>query len=196
MQEAGLSFPFPTFESYSKATMRFCPTLLAGTFEIEIDTHTDERGFFARTWCAQEATAQGLCTSFAQSSISFNRLRGTIRGLHFQRAPHAESKLVRCTAGAIFDVVVDLRPESPTFRRWIALELTAANRRALYVPEGCAHGFQTLTDLTEVLYQISTEFHPGAACGVRWNDHAFNIGWPEQPSLISERDQHWPDFRS
>jgi dTDP-4-dehydrorhamnose 3,5-epimerase len=154
----------------------------------------DERGLFGRTWCADEARALGLCQQFAQCSVSFNRTRGTLRGLHFQTAPYAETKLVRCTAGAIVDVVVDLRPDSPTFRRWVAEELTAENRRALYVPEGCAHGFQTLTDGAEVLYQITPAHQPGFSSGVRWDDPAFGIRWPDVPRALSERDRTWPDF--
>lgn len=176
--------------------MRFTQTALPGVHLIEVEATLDERGLFGRTWCADEARAHGLCPFFAQFSVSFNRVRGTLRGLHFQLAPHAETKLVRCTAGAILDVVVDLRKGSPTFSRWIACELTADNRKALYVPEGCAHGFQTLTDGAEVFYQITPSYEPGASSGVRWNDPAFGIQWPEGPRILSERDRSWPDFVS
>lgn len=174
--------------------MLFIPTILPGVHLVEVEARSDERGLFGRTWCAGEAQARGLCPHFAQCSVSFNRLQGTLRGLHFQTAPHAETKLVRCTAGAIFDVVVDLRPDSPTFRRWIAEELTAENRRALYIPNGCAHGFQTLTDRAEVFYQISPDYQPDFASGVRWDDPAFGIRWPDGTRMLSERDRTWPDF--
>jgi dTDP-4-dehydrorhamnose 3,5-epimerase len=174
--------------------MQFIPTILPGVHVVEVEARTDERGLFGRTWCADEARAHGLCPHFAQCSVSFNRIRGTLRGLHFQTAPHAETKLVRCTAGAIVDVVVDLRPGSPTFRRWVAEELTAENRRALYIPEGCAHGFQTLTDGAEVFYQITPAYQPGFSSGVRWDDPAFGIRWPDVPCALSERDRTWPDF--
>jgi dTDP-4-dehydrorhamnose 3,5-epimerase len=149
---------------------------------------------FGRTWCVDEARERGLHTQFEQCSVSFNRVKGTLRGLHFQIAPYAEIKLVRCTAGAIMDVVVDLRPESPTFRSWVAVELTAENRRAMYIPEGCAHGFQTLANGSEVFYQITPTHHPEFSSGVRWDDPAFGICWPEPPRALSDRDRAWPDF--
>lgn len=174
--------------------MRFSLTSIAGAFVVDIDPYRDDRGFFARTWCAEEAVRRGLCPEFSQTSISFNAVKGTLRGLHFQRQPHAEDKLVRCTSGAIFDVAVDLRPDSSSFRRWFGIELSTVNHRALYIPQGCAHGFQTLTDRAEVLYQISTGHRPEESSGVRWDDPMFRIEWPEPPRVISERDRHWSDF--
>lgn len=169
-------------------------TKLARVWVVEPQPLGDERGFFARTWDREAFEAQGLNSQLAQCSISFNRRRGTLRGLHYQVAPHEEAKLVRCTAGAIFDVALDLRAESRTFGDWVGVELSAANRLALYVPEGCAHGFLTLTDTSEVYYQI-TEFHsPQAARGVRWDDPAFAIEWPGVVEVISERDRTYPDF--
>jgi dTDP-4-dehydrorhamnose 3,5-epimerase len=173
----------------------FQATPLPGVFVLEPELHSDERGFFARTWCKQEMAAKGLCVELSQCSISFNRKRGTLRGMHYQAAPHEEVKLVRCTRGAIFDVAVDLRPNSQAYRQWFAVELTQDNRRALYIPEGLAHGFQTITDDCEVYYQISTEFVPASARGVRWNDPAFGIDWPIQEGIIlSERDSTYRDF--
>lgn len=174
--------------------MQVIQTLVADTHLIDVESRLDDRGSFGRTWCAEVARAHGLCPYFEQSSVSFNRARGTLRGLHFQRHPHSEVKLVRCTAGAIFDVVLDLRPESLTFRRWTAFRLDCENRRALYIPRGCAHGFLTLTDGAEVLYQISPAYKPGFESGVRWDDPAFGIEWPEAPRIMSERDKSWPDF--
>jgi dTDP-4-dehydrorhamnose 3,5-epimerase len=166
-----------------------------GVVVIELERHEDERGFFARSFCADEFAAHGLSACVAQCNISFNRRRGTVRGLHFQRPPRAEAKLVRCTAGAIYDVAVDLRSASPTFCRYVGVELTARNRRMLYVPPGFAHGFQTLADESEVFYQMSEPFTAEAADGVRWNDPAFAIAWPLDVQVISERDRSFPDFR-
>jgi dTDP-4-dehydrorhamnose 3,5-epimerase len=174
--------------------MRFAETKLAGTYLIDPERQADQRGFFARTWCAEEFTAHGLNAAIAQCAISFNAQKGTLRGMHYQRVPDAEAKLVRCTAGAIYDVIVDLRRESPTFRQWIAVELTAENRRMLYVPEGIAHGFETLTDDAEVFYQISQFYRPESAAGVRWDDPAFGIRWPLPPAVISPRDRQYEDF--
>jgi dTDP-4-dehydrorhamnose 3,5-epimerase len=158
--------------------------------------HEDERGFFARIWDPDEFSAAGLTPTLAQSSLSRNALRGTLRGLHFQRAPHQEVKLVRCVRGAVFDVVLDLRPDSSSYLRALGVELTHENGRALYVPEGCAHGYQTLLDDTDVLYFISRAYAPEAADGVRWDDPAFNIAWPDTARrTVSERDRSWPDFR-
>jgi dTDP-4-dehydrorhamnose 3,5-epimerase len=174
--------------------MKFTEAALPGTFLIDIDPHSDDRGFFARLWCKDELTRKGLVADLAQISVSFNRKRSTLRGMHYQVAPHEEVKLVRCTRGAIYDVLVDLRRDSPTFRRWISAELTAENRRTLYVPKGIAHGFQTLEDHTEVLYQIS-EFHrPESSRGVRWDDPAFRIEWPDPSPILSDRDSSFPDF--
>lgn len=177
--------------------MIFTPTPLAGAFIVEVEPQADERGLFARTFCAEEFARHGLCASFPQCSTSFNHKAGTLRGLHYQAAPHAEAKLVRATAGAIFDVIVDLRAGSQTHRAWFGVELTATNRRALYIPEGLAHGFQTLADGAEVFYQISRPYVPEAARGARWDDPAFGISWPPAAArTISDRDRNWPDFRA
>jgi dTDP-4-dehydrorhamnose 3,5-epimerase len=175
--------------------MTFTPASLAGAFVIEPEPIEDERGCFARAFCRDTFAAHGLEADVVQCSISFTRRRGALRGLHYQRAPHEEAKLVRCTAGAIYDVVVDLRPGSPTFRQHFAVELTAQSRRMLYVPAGCAHGYQTLADGAEVFYQMSERYAPDAADGVRWNDRAFGIRWPLEVTVISERDRAYPDFR-
>jgi dTDP-4-dehydrorhamnose 3,5-epimerase len=175
--------------------MRFTHTPMAGAYVIEPEPVTDERGFFARTWCAEEFRAHGLNANLSQCSISFTEQRGTIRGMHFQRKPHAEVKLVRCTAGAIYDVALDLRPRSVTYGKWFAVELTAANHLSYYIPEGFAHGLQTLTDNCEVLYQISTSYHKEYAMGVRWNDPAFSIEWPIAGAILSDRDNSWPDYK-
>jgi dTDP-4-dehydrorhamnose 3,5-epimerase len=176
--------------------MKFVPTKIEGVWIIEMERHHDERGWFARTWCKDEFSAQGIGEDFVQCSSSFNLRRGTLRGMHYQAAPHEEAKVVRCIRGAIYDVALDLREGSPTFRQWTALELTADNGLALYIPKGCAHGFQTLADNTEVFYQISTPWHPDSGRGVRWNDPAFRIEWPVEASLIqSERDRNYPLVR-
>ena len=174
--------------------MTFGETRIGGVWVIRPDRIEDERGFFARTWDQDEFAARGLSASVAQCSISFNRRRGTLRGLHYQAAPHEESKLVRCTSGAIFDVAVDLRPDSPTFREWVGVELSADNRLALYIPEGCAHGFLTLEDAAEVHYQMTEHHVPDAGRGVRWDDPAFGIEWPGEVTVINERDRMYTDF--
>lgn len=174
--------------------MQFLTTSLPGVFEIRIERHCDERGFFARSWCEREFAAHGLNPGLVQCSISFNARKGTLRGMHFQAAPCAEAKLVRCTTGSIHDVVLDLRPESPTYKNWVTLTLSAQNRSMAYIPEGCAHGFITLEDDTEVFYQMSEFFAPESAQGVRWNDPAFGIVWPTQVEVISKRDADYPDF--
>jgi dTDP-4-dehydrorhamnose 3,5-epimerase len=174
--------------------MIFVPTRLAGAYVIEPERREDERGFFARTWCSRAFEAQGLNPNLVQCSVSFNRRKGTLRGMHYQAAPYAEAKLVRCTRGAAYDVIVDLRPDSGTFRRWVAVELTEENRRAVYAPEGCAHGFQTLVDGCELFYQMSESFRPDLARGVRWDDPAFGIEWPPGPRILSDRDRTYPDF--
>ena len=176
--------------------MKFQPTPLAGAYLIELEQLEDERGFFARSFCQNEFRARGLDPVIAQCDVSFSRKRGTLRGLHYQAEPHAEAKLVRCTRGAIWDVIVDLRTGSPTARQWHAAELTAENRLSFYIPAGFAHGFQTLADDTEVLYQMSEFYVPASARGVRWNDPAFGIEWPPADRIISERDQNYPDFNS
>ncbi len=174
--------------------MKFHETKISGVFEIHVERKPDERGFFARTWCQNEFESHGLNSALVQSSISFNARKGTLRGMHYQAAPHAEAKVVRCTRGEIYDVVVDLRPYSPTFKDWIALALTADNRDMIYIPAGCAHGFLTLQDESEILYQMSEFYNAESARGVRWNDPAFQIAWPESAAVISERDRTYPDF--
>lgn len=174
--------------------MKFVATPLVGVYVIEVEPLADERGFFARTWCEQEFREHGLNPALAQCSISFNKRRGTVRGMHYQAEPHEETKLVRCVRGAMYDVLVDLRRDSASFMQWYGAVLNADNRRMLYVPSGVAHGFQTLEDDTEVSYQISEFFHPESARGVRWDDPAFGITWPEAVSVISERDRSYPDF--
>ena len=175
--------------------MRFTRCELRDAVVVDVEGHVDARGLFARTFCEEEFATAGLPTRFVQSSVSFNTWRGTLRGLHYQLHPRAEGKLVRCTRGAIYDVVVDLRSSSDTFLHWVGVELTAENRRALYVPPGCAHGFQTLTDDAEVLYLMSEFYAPDLARGVRWNDPIFGIAWPIADATLSERDATYPDFR-
>jgi len=175
--------------------MIFTSTPLAGSYLIEPDLISDERGFFARTWCRNEFADKGLNPNLVQCNISYNKVRGTLRGMHYQKAPYAEAKLVRCTQGGIYDVIIDLRSDSKTFTQWFGVELTAENRKALYVPEGFAHGFITLKDDTEVLYQMSEFFHAECAAGARWNDPVFSIQWPVEVKVISERDQNYQDFK-
>jgi dTDP-4-dehydrorhamnose 3,5-epimerase len=172
--------------------VRFVETPLAGAFAIEPEPHCDERGLFARTFCGREFAARGLGASFVQCSTSYNHRRGTVRGMHWQVGPYAEAKLVRCTAGAIFDVILDLRPGSPTRGRFAAFELDAETRRMLYVPEGFAHGFQTLRDGSEIFYQMSAAFEPSAARGFRFDDPALRLPWPLPPSCVSPRDRELP----
>ncbi len=174
--------------------MRFTETPLAGAFVLEPEKHHDERGFFANAWTAEELSAHGLNRSWAQSSISFNEKAGTMRGMHFQIAPHAETKLVTCTAGAVFDVIVDLRAESPTRLRWFGVELSVSNNLTYYVPEGFAHGFITLQDDSVVQYHMSAPQHVASARGVRWDDPAFGIEWPLVPTVMNQRDREYPDF--
>lgn len=178
-------------------TVEISPTALPGAYLIEPARVTDKRGHFARTYDAEAFSAAGLDPRIAQCSASFNVHEGTLRGLHYQAAPHGEAKLVRCTRGAIFDVAVDLRPDSPTYLRWQAFELSADNGRAFFIPTGCAHGFQTLADGTEILYQISVPYVPGVGRGVRWDDPAFGIRWPDPPAhgrTMSPRDAAYPDL--
>lgn len=174
--------------------MIFHETRIPGVFEINLEPKLDERGFFARSWCRVEFESHGLNPKLVQCNVSFNRRKGTLRGLHYQAAPHAEAKLVRCTKGAIYDVVVDLRPQSRTFKNWVSALLTAESRNAIYVPEGCAHGFLTLEDESEVFYQMSEIYNAESARGVRWDDPAFQISWPEKVVVISERDRAYPNF--
>ena len=175
--------------------MIFTETPLRGAFVIEPEPLEDARGLFARTWCRREFEAHGLETRIAQCSTSFNKRKGTLRGMHYQVPPAAETKIVRCTRGSMYDVIIDLCPESPTFTRHFTVVLTAENRKMLYVPTGFAHGFQTLDDDTEVLYQISEFYSPDHSRGVRWDDPAFGIRWPDDDRTIVERDLAYPDFR-
>jgi dTDP-4-dehydrorhamnose 3,5-epimerase len=174
--------------------MKFEPTRIPGAVIIDIEPIEDDRGFFARTFCRQEFEQHGLSPHIAQCSISFNRKRGTLRGMHYQAAPHEEAKLVRCTRGSLYDVIVDLRPTSPAFRKWISVELSGASFRMLYVPEGVAHGYLTLEDDTEVFYQVSENYAPQYTRGVRWDDPAFGIEWPLPVAVIAQRDRSYPDF--
>ncbi len=168
--------------------MKFTALSVAGSYLVEPEPVEDERGFFARTFCREEFARHGLNPGLMQCNVSYNRLGGTLRGMHYQKAPYAEAKLVRCTAGVIFDVVLDLRPESASYLRWEGIQIGAEDHRAIYIPEGCAHGFLTLVDASEVFYQMSAAYHPEAAAGVRWNDPAFGIEWPRTEIIISERD--------
>jgi len=174
--------------------MLFAETDLAGAYLIEIEPLVDERGFFARTFDEEEFRSHELSSCLIQASVSFNPIKGTLRGMHFQADPYPEAKLVRCTRGAIHDVIVDLRPESATNKHWVGVELSAENHKMLYVPEHFAHGFATLEDDTEVAYQMSERYSPGASRGVRWDDPAFSIDWPIGVAVISERDRAWPDY--
>jgi dTDP-4-dehydrorhamnose 3,5-epimerase len=176
--------------------MKFTQTEIAGAFTIDIEKHEDERGFFARSWCVEECASHGLATDVNQMSVSMNHVKGTLRGMHYQTAPFQETKIVRCTHGRIYDVALDLRPDSRTFLRWTGVELSAENHRMLYIPEGCAHGFLTREDASEIFYQISVRYAPDHARGVRWDDPAFGIRWPEEPRVISDRDRQYPDFHS
>lgn len=174
--------------------MLFAETLIKGAYIIDLVRHEDGRGFFARSWCQREFEEHGLNPKMVQCNISFNNRRGTLRGMHYQAAPFEEARLVRCLAGAIYDVIIDLRSNSPTFKKWLAIELTANNRRALFIPEGLAHGFQTLADDTEVFYQMSEFYTPDAARGLRWDDPAFGIEWPIETLIISEKDRTYPNW--
>lgn len=175
--------------------MRFVETPIIGAVVVELERHEDERGFFARAWDPDELAGAGLSSRLAQVSVSRSTKAGTLRGMHFQRSPHEEAKLVRCVRGAIFDVVLDLRPGSPTYLQWHGVRLDETNGNALYVPEGCAHGFQTLADDADVLYLISSPYVPEASSGVRWDDPAFAIEWPPASErTIGLRDRAWPDY--
>lgn len=174
--------------------MIFTETKLKGAFIIDVKKIEDSRGFFGRSWCEKEAAEHGLATRMVQSNISLNLKKGTLRGMHFQHPPFRENKLVRCTRGIVVDIIVDLRPESPTHKQWIAVELSADTHRMLYVPEGFGHGFQTLEDNCELFYQVSQFYSPQHASGVRYNDPAFGITWPLPVSEISDNDKNWPDY--
>jgi dTDP-4-dehydrorhamnose 3,5-epimerase len=174
----------------------FTPLSLQGAYLIELEPKTDNRGFFARTWCAREFQEHGLSADFVQFNVSYNAKRGVLRGMHYQAPPHDETKVIRCTMGAIYDVIVDVRRASPTYKQWLSVELTAQNRRSLYVPGGFAHGFQTLADDSEVFYQMSAYFEPESARGIRWDDPAFAFAWPIDNPILNEADakrQSWQD---
>lgn len=174
--------------------MQFTPSRIPGAWVIDIEPIHDHRGFFAMTWLPEQFRQRGIEPALAQSNLAFNHKRGTMRGMHFQRAPHAQAKIVRATRGALLDVIVDLRPDSPTYRGWDAVELTADNRRMLYMPEGIAHGYLTLSDDTEAYYHASSPWVPQAESGIRWDDPAIAIKWPFTPTVISEKDSSWPLF--
>jgi dTDP-4-dehydrorhamnose 3,5-epimerase len=175
--------------------MIFQSTKIPGVFLIEPERLSDERGFFARTWCREAFLAHGLNSELAQCSVSFNTRCGTLRGMHYQKPPYAEDKLVRCTRGAIYDVALDLREDSPAYKEWVAVELTADNLSMIYIPKGCAHGFQTLEDQTEVSYAISESYHPEASRGYRYNDPSFQIVWPLfELRIVSDKDLNYQDF--
>jgi len=175
--------------------MIFTETKLKGAFIVEIEKREDERGFFARAWCEREFETHGLSARWVQANIAFSKQKGTLRGLHYQVAPYAEVKLMRCVRGAMYDVIVDLRPESSTYLQWLGVELTSDNHRALYIPAGFAHGYQTLVDDTETFYPVSQFYTPGFERGVRWDDPAFGIEWPEvDERTISAKDRSWPDY--
>jgi len=174
--------------------MKFTETKLKGAFVVEIEKLSDDRGFFARSSCQKEFEAHGLTARVVQTNVSFNIKKGTMRGMHYQIAPHQECKLVRCTRGAIYDVIIDLRPESPTYKQWVGVELTADNYTMFFVPEDFAHGFITLADNTEITYQVSQFYTPGSEKGIRFDDPAFGIQWPQDVSVISDKDNNWPDF--
>jgi dTDP-4-dehydrorhamnose 3,5-epimerase len=172
----------------------FTPTDIDGAFIIDIDRLEDDRGFFARSYCRREFEERGLNPDLVQCNISFNKAEGTLRGLHSQAKPHQEAKVMRCTRGALFDVILDLRPDSPTWLKHVAVELTPENHKMLYAPEGVFHGFLTLAENTEIFYQMSEFYVPGVDLGVRWNDPAFGISWPAEPAVISDRDSSYADF--
>ncbi|WP_291202610.1 dTDP-4-dehydrorhamnose 3,5-epimerase [Hyphomonas sp.] len=175
--------------------MKFHKTTLKDAMLIDLERRGDDRGFFARTFCVDEFSANGLPTEFVQQNTSYSANKGTLRGMHFQRAPYAEDKLVRCLRGAIVDIILDLRPDSPTFKKWEAFELNDENKRQLLVPKGFAHGFQSLSDHVEVTYLVSSRYNGAAEGGVRWNDPAFSINWPLAPTDMSDKDRNWPDFK-
>ncbi len=176
--------------------MKFTETALADAFVIELEPMQDSRGFFARGWCSREFEQHGLAANIVQANVSFNHSAGTLRGMHYQVAPYEETKIVRCTSGALYDVIVDLRPDSATFGQWYGVELSAENRKMLYVPHGFAHGYQTLADSTEAFYQVSEFYAPGAEQGIRYDDTRFAIEWPLAVQVISEKDASWADYNS
>jgi len=173
----------------------FVETKLKDAHIIEIEKLEDARGFFARSWCRNEFDEHGLVSTLVQANISWNKKRGTLRGMHYQVPPYEEVKLVRCSRGSIYDVIIDLRKDSPTYKQWLGVELTADDYKLLYVPGGFAHGFQTLEDDAEVVYQVSQFYTPGAEAGLRWDNPAFNINWPLEVQVISDKDRNWPDYQ-
>jgi dTDP-4-dehydrorhamnose 3,5-epimerase len=176
--------------------LKFIETIIPGVYIIELEPVTDQRGFFARTWCSSKFAEHGLCGTFVQNSISYNYKKGTLRGMHYQSYPHEEEKLISCNKGVIYDVAVDLRSDSITYRKWTATELSAENRKIIYIPKGVAHGFQTLSDDSEVFYSISQYYHPESAHGIRWDDPAFSIEWPYvDQRIISDQDKSYTFFR-
>lgn len=175
--------------------MIFRETPLKGAYVIDLEKREDERGFFSRAWCSKEFEAHGLIPRVVQANTSFNKKKGTLRGMHYQIAPRAETKAIRCLKGAIFDVIIDLRPDSPSYKKWFGIELTAENRTMLYVPELFAHGFITLEENSEVFYLVSEYYAPDCERGVRYDDPEFGVSWPEQIEVISEKDRTWPDYR-
>lgn len=175
--------------------MIFTETKLAGAYVIDLEKRGDSRGFFARSFCQDEFEKHGLVNKVVQTNVSLSKHQGTLRGMHYQESPYAETKLVRCTQGAIYDVIVDIRPESPTFRQWIGVELTSNNHRMLFVPQHFAHGFITLMNDSEVTYQVSQVYHPGSERGLRYNDPALGIVWPQAVNVISDKDAAWPDMK-
>lgn len=175
--------------------MIFNETELNDAYVIDLNKFEDERGFFARAFCVNEFEEVGIDFPVVQANVSYNRYKHTLRGMHYQQQPYGEAKLIRCTRGAIFDAIIDVRPDSSTYMGWTGVELTGDNYRMLYVPEGFAHGFMTLADDTEVTYQVSEFYTPSAEKGIRWNDSTFDIDWPAEPEIISEKDKSWPDFK-
>jgi dTDP-4-dehydrorhamnose 3,5-epimerase len=174
--------------------MKFTETKLKGAFIVEIEKLSDDRGFFARSWCQKEFEAHGLDSNIVQANVSYNHQKGTLRGMHYQIEPYQECKLIRCTRGAIYDVIIDLRTDSPTYKQWTGVELTADNYTLFFVPQDFAHGFQTLIDETEITYQVSQFYTPGSERGIRFDDRVFNIRWPQEVTILSEKDKTWPDF--
>ncbi|HUJ10304.1 MAG TPA: dTDP-4-dehydrorhamnose 3,5-epimerase [Verrucomicrobiae bacterium] len=175
--------------------MLFTKTKIQGVFVLDPELIPDARGFFARAWCQTEFEEQGIDSRLVQCNISFNKRKGTLRGMHYQKPPHAETKIVRCTMGSLYDVAIDLRPDSPTFKQWVGDTLSAANHRMMVIPPGCAHGFLTLEDTTEIFYQMSAYYAPPHAAGVRWNDPAFRVRWPGEVTVITDRDDNYPYFK-
>lgn len=174
--------------------MRFSPLAVSGARLVEAEPHVDDRGSFARAWCRREFAEAGLDVDFVQANVARSRAAGTLRGLHWQEEPHAEAKLVRCTRGAVYDVIADVRPESPTFLEWSGVELEAGDARQVFVPAGCAHGYQALREGTEIFYMVSAFYAPESERGIRWDDPAFEVEWPTAPTEVSDKDRSWPAF--